>query len=89
MKAKDEALKIEKDFQKFFKVKYEFKNAVEKAMIEFAKSKCKEQDRNTRHNAAETILLKAAQAKNPIMDSIAQELHQEIMNLKSKTPDFE
>ena len=43
MKAKDEALKIEKDFQKFFKVKYEFRNAVEKAMIEFAKAKCKEQ----------------------------------------------
>ena len=41
--AKAIALKIERDFQKFFKVKYEFKNAVEKAMIEYAKAKVKEQ----------------------------------------------
>ena len=41
--AKEIALNIEKDFQKFFKVKYEFRNAVEKAMIEYAESKCTEQ----------------------------------------------
>lgn len=48
--AKQIALKIEKDFQKFFKVKHEFKNAVEKAMTEFAKAACKEQRKNCSNN---------------------------------------
>ena len=35
--AREIALKIEKDFQKYFHVKYEFKNAVEDAMKEYAR----------------------------------------------------
>ena len=57
--------------------------------VEFAKTKCKEQDRNTRHDAAETILFEIAQLNNAVLSKYADVWHNKIMNLKSKTPDFE
>ena len=96
MKVETEKEFLLKQYKQTFGTHYEqsslkhlYEKVIIKAMIEYAELKCKEQDRNTRHNAAEMILFKTAGSNNPVVNDIAQKMHHEIMNLKSKTPDFE